>query len=155
MTSVILSALNVLLVLVIWMEWRAGPGEVVLQAPTVKSAPAQFAPSPLRTLSLDNYQEIVSRPLFWSERRPLADAAVETGPAAPGPFQFVLRGVVKAAQDNHALLAKKGAADMVRVQPGDVIEGWRVEDIREDSVTFSRGGRRQQVSLADDRASGR
>ena len=149
LTSALLAALNILLLLVIVLEWQTGPGRSASEIPVPAVTPATIPSGPVRTLTLDRYTEIVSRPLFWSERRPLAQTDAPTAQVVAAPFAFLLIGVVKSPAGNRALVGRPGAADIVSVRVGDVVEGWRIEEIRDESVVFSQGARREQVSLAE------
>jgi len=152
-TRLILLLLNILLVGMIWLIWHGAPqAEFSTEVSEVNAAPLALPAIPLRSLSITHYQELVTRPLFWSERRALesdSSAAVTTGNQ---PLAFVLSGVVMSPQSNHALLSKTGSNEVVKVQPGDIVEGWQVESMTENSVSLTRGGERQKIELDDKRS---
>lgn len=156
LTRSILLLINLVLVLTIWLLWRnASQPDSAMEMPGVKAAPLQLPSSPLRMLSLDQYQELVARPLFWSERRALeieSPAEVSTGNQ---PLAFVLIGVVMSPQSKHALLSKPGSGEVIKVQPGDIVEGWQVESMTADSVSLSRGGEHQKIYLDEERSKSR
>jgi hypothetical protein len=54
-------------------------------------------------------------------------------------------------QSSHALLSKPGSKEVVKVQPGDIVEGWQVETMAADSVRLSRGGESQVITLDEKR----
>lgn len=147
----LLLLLNLVLLLILLGVWRNAPQvHAVESAPDVPAQPLQLPATPLRNLSLAQYQELLERPLFWSERQALQTAAVEV--AAPNqPLAFVLNGVVTSPQSSYALLGKTGGNEVIKAQPGDVVEGWEIESMTKDSVTLHRSGERQQLVLEEER----
>ena len=153
LTRSILLLLNVALLLTIWLLWRNAPeSDSALAAAGVTAAPLQLPPSPLRNLTLEQYQELVSRPLFWSERRAQEIESPAEVASGKQPMAFVLIGVVMSPQSKHALLSKSGAGEVVKVQPGDIVEGWQVDSMTADSVSLSRGGEHQKIFLDEARS---
>lgn len=152
-TRLILLLLNVVLALAIVLIWRNAPQPESLGAASdVTAAPLKLPASPFRSLSLTHYQELISRPLFWSERRVLENESTVPVTAGNQSLPFVLLGVVMSPQSNHALLGKPGSNDAVRVQQGDIVEGWLVESMTPNSVSLSRGGERQTIGLDNERS---
>jgi hypothetical protein len=156
LTRTILVLLNFMLVLTIWLLWRNAPQpDSSIQVPGVETAPLQLPSSPLHALSPEHYQELVARPLFWTERRAVVSESPVPATTANQPLAFVLIGVVMSPQSKHALLSKPGSDEVLKVQPGDIVEGWQVESMAADSVTLSRGGERQQITLDEERIKAR
>lgn len=147
----LLLLLNLVLLLILLGVWRNAPQvHAVESAPDVPVQPLQLPATPLRNLSLAQYRELLERPLFWSERQALQTAAVEV--AAPNqPLAFVLNGVVTSPQSSYALLGKAGGNEVIKAQPGDVVEGWEIESMTKDSVTLHRSGERQRIVLEEER----
>lgn len=149
-TRVFLLLLNVALMLTIWLIWRNAPQpDSATEMADVSAAPLQLPASPLRSLSLTNYEEIITRPLFWSDRRALENEATAASTGGNQPLAFVLLGVVMSPESNHALLSKSGSNEVVKVQPGDVVDGWQVESMTANSVRLSRGSEQRAISMDD------
>lgn len=148
----ILLLLNLLLVLSIWLSWRSTPESLSATEASAAAAPSlQLPSSPLRRLSRDHYRELVTRPLFWAERRAQEKASPVEVSAPNQPLAFALIGVVMSPQSSHALLSKPGSKEVVKVQPGDIVEGWQVEAMAADSVRLSRGSESRVITLDEKR----
>lgn len=156
LTGLLLLLLNVVLVLTIWLIWHnTPPSGAAIDKASEQAVPLQLPPSPLRTLSREQYREFVARPLFWSERRALQSELPAEVSIANQPLAFVLMGVVTSPQSKSALLTKPGSNEVFKVQPGDVVEGWQVESLTANSVNLSRGSERQQITLDEERTKAR
>jgi len=148
----LLLLINVALLLILVGMWRNVPQvHAVESTPNVQAQPLQLPASPLRNLSLAQYQELLERPLFWSERRALQNAAAVDVATSNQPLAFVLNGVVTSPESSYALLGKAGGNEVIKAQPGDVVEGWEIESMTKDSVTLHRSGERQQLVLEEER----
>lgn len=143
-----LMAVNGVLALLLWWQLGAAPQEVKLTAVPAPRPPLPLSvPEGLPTLPpFAAYQELLERPLFWSERRVQADAMVATAESSAVALPFTLLGVVQAAEA-HALLGKSGSKEINRVHIGDVVEGWSVEAMTADSVTLVANGLRRELRL--------
>lgn len=146
--TVVLLALNALLVAVLSMQ--------VNRAPQVAATPVKPALDgevrldlPLRRpvmASLDTYQEISERPLFWSERRQVEELTVAGSDSAQTVMPFVLLGVVSGTRSK-ALLSKNGGKEVNRVAVGDVVEGWRIEAVNRLGVVLVSGNVRKELQV--------
>lgn len=103
------------------------PGEKTYQSIDIPAV-EQFMPPPL-----DNYSEMVERPLFWASRRPPAAAAesapetvAENEPVSP-PQGYRLTGVVISEGQPLALLSK--GQDVLRLREGEALDGWEIAEI--------------------------
>jgi len=132
-------------------------------APTVTAAPpgapalevAERPPLP-RAPDAAAVEQIAARPLFSDTRRPYqppAEPVVEE--AAPEPAQpglpLELAGTYLAGGDRAALLLPAGGSPEW-LRKGQLIEGWRIEDIAQDRVQLRKGNRQQVLLLRDDLA---
>ncbi len=148
--------LNLVLFLLMLWVWSNAPQMVsVYETPETQTAPLQLPASPLRVLSLEHYQELLERPLFWSERRATKSASVVDAATPSLPLTFVLIGVVVSPQSSYALLSKTGSNEVIKAQPGDVVEGWVVESLTAGSVNLSQGGEKRHIVLEEERLKGR
>jgi len=93
--------------------------------------------------SLESYQEISERPLFWSERRKVQGG---TADAAQTVMPFVLLGVVSGKRAK-AIIGKNGSKDVSRVAVGDVVDGWRIEAVNQQSITLVSGSMRKELQV--------
>lgn len=141
--------------------------------PAVLSLQPEFA-----LLSLDkSYTEILTRPLFVSNRRPLppkfvpnqhsassvstrrsrpllapsspplVPVAIEPPKPAMRKGQFVLDGIIITKDKNIALLREVASRKMVRVELGQEINGMQVEKLDRDKITFKQGDEREEIIL--------
>lgn len=144
-----------LLFLLVWF-WQSTPQlSAAENTPSNQLQPVSLPVSPLRSLSLVNYQELLARPLFWSERRALQSAATGDATTQNQPLAYVLNGVVTSPQSSYALLSKPGGTEVIKAQPGDVVEGWEIESMTSNSVTLKRSGQRQRIMLDEEQTKGR
>lgn len=145
-----LVAVNGVLALILWWQLGGASPEVQLTAAPVPrpALPLSF-PEGLPTLPpFTTYQELLERPLFWSERRVLAEATALAAESPAVALPFILLGVVQAAEA-HALLGKSGSREITRIHIGDVVEGWSIEAMTADSVTLVANGLRRELRLGN------
>ncbi|NIR28403.1 MAG: pilus assembly protein PilP [Gammaproteobacteria bacterium] len=122
---------------------EVAPGETVLAE---RSGQAMLAFSPLR-----DYEEIVRRPLFNETREP-DEAAVEDETAGPSVTagqadQLTLTGVVISGDKLIALIRDGRAGRVHRVQRGNSLGEWRLEQVEKESVTLRKGESERQLTL--------
>ncbi len=142
-----LLVINLLLLGVVALQLRAPLYEVVAPAETKRAAETRIELPSARPLltQFSDYQEIVERPLFWSERRALEQGAAMAD-AAQTTVPFVLLGVVTGARSK-ALLGKPGGKEVTRASKGDVVEGWLIEEVGRQSVTLASGSVRRELQV--------
>lgn len=127
--------------------------------------------------SLDkSYTEILARPLFVSNRRPLPPKFVPSqrsassastrhsqslSPPSPPPLpvpvvppkptmrkgQFILDGIIITKDKNIALLREVATHKMVRVELGQEINGMQIEKLEPDKITFKQGDEHEELVL--------
>lgn len=130
-------------------------------APTVTAArpapPLEVAerPAPPRQPAAAAVEQIAARPLFSDTRRPYRpppEAVVEAAPAPAQPgLALELAGTYLAGSDRAALLLVAGGTP-AWLRKGQLIDGWRVEDIAQDRVQLRKGNRQQMLLLRADLA---
>ncbi len=111
---------------------------------------------PLAGLAIDDLRDTIARPLFEPTRRPIepAKAAPVAAPVAPTktppppakPLAAKLVGVVASDKQTTAILARTGGPN-VRVEQGDVVDGWEVVRIQPTEVTLTRDGRQMALKI--------
>lgn len=151
-----LLTINGVLALMLWLQLGTVPREA---AAAVANSAAAAPPPPLPAAGpeippFSAYQDVIERPLFWSERRAQREHAVVGPDSAAAPVPFILLGVVLAEQ-SHAVLGRAGAKEVSRVYVGDVIEGWVVESMTRESVTLSANGVRRELQFGNGRSNGK
>jgi hypothetical protein len=116
------------------------------QAASSTPAPA-VSGNPVADIPLDRLSATRERPLFSPSRRPpfrrepSPIAHVEPAPAPPPPVSppsVALYGIVVGVQGPRAFIATGPSDRIVRVRPGDDVDGWKVTAISERRLVLSR-----------------
>jgi len=116
--------------------------------------------SPLSESTLEEYNELVERPLFFNERRPVVpgeDAAEEpeTEKQALKEISLKLIGIIDIPDTVYALFqdpkAKPDESQFKRLKQGDDINGWTLKEIKSDRVIISSGTDTEEILLAKPR----
>lgn len=142
-----------------YASWRAGPWE--LPAPVKSNAPAPVAdteiPSGARLLT--SVDSIVSKNLFDPERGAGATReAEETSRGAQRVRNMILIGTVIIGNDRMALLqdgvpqgraqtAPPQSLETLRLKVGDNVEGYRLAEIADKKVVFTKDAARVEILL--------
>ena len=112
-----------------------------------------------KMLPAEDYEDILSRPLFNRSRRP--DIAQENSQAAAGEKEtgtpaanISLNGVVVARGRRVALLRLDNDPKVMHVAEGQQAGGWLIEAIRADRIILRRGDTASEVALDYKRQSG-
>lgn len=129
-------------------------------APTVTAAPPVAPPlavgerpPPPRPPAEAAVGQIAARPLFSDTRRPYQPPPEPVAQAAPERAQpalpLELAGTFLTATDQAALLLVSGGSP-AWLRKGELIDGWRIEDIAQDRVQLRKGDRQQVLLLRED-----
>lgn len=158
----LLLGVNVLLAGAIFLEFR-NPDLFVrrVAAPAGAIQPADSGATPATTRLAPvvtgeaAFAAIAARPLFSPTRRPPEGSADgPTGPVSSDLSGYAVTGIVTSADGGVAILEKTGVAagqePGLILSPGDTIEGWTVDAIREDRVVVLKDGERQELILRKD-----
>ena len=150
--SFLLMGLCVILAAIVYLEIAHGPfdrssaslappgGDIALAEPSL--AAASLPP-------LENFSEIVDRPLFIPSRQPiLADDGTVAGSGVTRN-QFVLVGVVIAAEERMAVMRRRAAREVLRVVEGQQLDGWTVESITPEGVRLRHGDLIEEITLRE------
>ena len=121
------------------------PSLVAADAPMTDTAidPSLMRIGRTKTPPLASYEVIVARPLFNAGRR--TDPAPPP-PAAPKPpplpvvESYRLVGLVLSPGLQLALVSRPQGGDLLRLRPGDTLDGWNVETIDANGVVLSGQG---------------
>ena len=102
--------------------------------------------NPLGAFDKTQLENWVQRPLFAPSRKPPppqeAKTADEPPPSSP---DYQLLGVVLDANSAIAVLRRESTGAGVRVQVGDMIEGWLVAAVEREAVTLKRDEEEPQI----------
>jgi len=127
--------------------------------PSGEAAPAATAPAegerqtslnPLASIAIDVLKDTVERPLFETSRRayepppppPREVSRPAQAPRAPppDPTYFSLAGISAGPDRSIALLKPKSNGRFLRVEAGEVVDGWKIEKVAEQEVVISKQG---------------
>ncbi len=97
-----------------------------------------------------SFAAILERPLFSPTRRPPPEGIASV--AGPVPtLKIDVVGIVISEQEQFALILTENSKEIVRLIVGDEFQGWTLEDIEPERVTFRRGEIEEQIGLSFDR----
>lgn len=146
-----LIALCAILIAVISLQVYQGLSVVYADGRVVSTTSGPTSsPLPSATISfspLQQYAEIVERPLFDVSRRPPPPEAKSTSAAATELRQLRLTGVVITPEKNLAILRDKNPREMIRLEQGMTVGGWSLEEIWANGVTFRMGAATHELLL--------
>jgi hypothetical protein len=118
---------------------------------------ATIASENVATKSLDDYEQIIVRPLFMQDRRPYVaeDAVVASRPgrqrkqtAKTAKDDYKLSAVVITDDKRIALLQSGRNDKLQKLNQGDEIDGWILTDIQRAQVSLEKGGEIKLLELA-------
>lgn len=133
----------------------AGDGRVAQTQPPINALAALEAPSLLAPL--EDFSEIVDRPLFSETRRPYEpeegevaaeDLSDESGQESQR-LVWQLVGVMISPQGREALVQHNVSKESMKVEQGEALDGWTVEQVSPGGVILSQGSRRHELELRD------
>ncbi len=116
------------------------------QAPPLPDLPAEpsFVMAPA-----ESFSAILERPLFSPTRRPPAEGTVTIESAEP-ELEITLVGIIISSEEQIAIIKPKGGSQFVRLSEGDSFQGWILETIEPDRITFQRGDIEEHIELTYD-----
>lgn len=101
---------------------------------------------------IEAFDEIVERPLFQASRRPAPPQPGAGGTAEiRGNGQFVVAGIIVGERRRLALVIPEGEEKPVRLEVGQSVSGWTIDEIQPTRVVFRNGQTLSEVSLVDRR----
>ena len=116
------------------------------QAPPLPDLPADpsFVMAPA-----ESFSAILERPLFSPTRRPPAEGTVTIESAEP-ELEVTVVGIIISSEEQIAIIKPKGESRFVRLSEGDSFQGWILETIEPDRITFQRGDIEEHIELTYD-----
>jgi hypothetical protein len=136
----------------VW-QWRHPPHPPTLEINGEARLPELPAAAPLEPFQLpplEQYGEVMARPLFIATRRP--EPPPEEGAPEPPPADpertFVLLGVMRTPEATTVLLRpEEPNAKPTRIRPGETVGEWRLETVSADRVVLRKGELTQELPL--------
>ena len=102
----------------------------------------------LRIPPVITYQAVVERPLFSDSRRPAQVApGGKAAQAAQLGAKWRLTGIVMAGDNSFVHVEGIRDRKTVRLKVGMPLDGWQLEEIEPDHVTFTSGGRSETLQI--------
>lgn len=128
---------------VMWMPLGQSPRASDLPPETTT---ADTGPDP-RAVIAEGAQQLLARPLFHMTRRPPEVATVAE--PAPVVVTLSLTGIVENDNVQVALMRLSNQQELFRVNVGEKIGNWEIEEITATSVTvITADGKREVINLA-------
>jgi hypothetical protein len=157
-TNILLFLLWLLVLIAIAVQWMNPPGldsaDIVQETTDNASAITDIAAKPVNSFSissLEDYQEIVDRPLFYETRRPpspeVPEVAVQEEPEEEQPLALTLIGVMVTPDAKVALVQNDDTNKVERLKLGDEIGGWEVQFIDSDNVVINKSDETKELAL--------
>ncbi len=124
-----------------------GEAAPAVAAKALDAGDVVYEPKPIEA-----FDEIIERPLFQATRRPApsqpgAEGTTETS----GNGQFVVAGIIVGERRRLALVIPEGEEKPVRLEVGQSVSGWTIEEIQPTRVVFRNGQTLSEVRLLDRR----
>ncbi len=116
------------------------------QAPPLSDLPAEpsFVMAPA-----ESFSAILERPLFSPTRRPPAEGTVTIESGEP-ELEVTVVGIIISSEEQIAIIKPKGGSRFIRLSEGDSFQGWNLETIEPDRITFRRGDIEEHIELTYD-----
>jgi hypothetical protein len=158
--KLLLAILAALLAAALYLEWYVAP----LEPPVATPAPAPGNPVGatagaiagsfvLPLADSDAYEVIAQRPLFSDSRRPPEPEAEQSAPQPEVATEDVegldLNAVIITTEETVALVRDAKSGDLLRVQAGEEVRGWKVETIDSGSILLKLGDRTATIELRE------
>jgi hypothetical protein len=124
------------------------PSIVFVRAPPAD--PVLVKPSPIEVAPLGSYAAISLRPLFNNGRRrdpPPPAPAPPKPPPPPSADSFHLVGLVLSTAVHLALVQRVRDGQMMRLQEGDMLEGWTVKSVDQSGVQLTGPGAATELTI--------
>jgi len=132
---------------IVIVEWFNAVQLDDFDSPEVEASEAaipEFSNSMYLPPSIDELDEMLERPLFFSDRRmPAPPEPVAVAAAPPTPLRLKLEGVAITTESRVAVLRNLDNNQLVQLAEGMDHESWTLDSVTADGARFSRG---QQIS---------
>lgn len=153
-TSLITGLLSLGLLLS-WTIWEAGQQPTIPDPLMLSESQEAFqgVPNKQAPPTLQTYQAIVKRPLFFADRSSQPATAVQSEqldrpePDSPAAPNLILSAVIVEGDSRSALMRQNRQSQSIRLNPGELLAGWRLIAIQEDGVTLESDGHQVHLPL--------
>jgi hypothetical protein len=142
-----------------YRHWQAGPWDLPAAGKAKVTPPARNTDEEPAQLQVANTRNIVEKNLFDPERG-LTRSKEKEGEASAAAMQrirsMVLLGTAILGNSRYAIMqdptdarapAKTGVSAQTRLKLGDLIEGFKLSEIRDKSVVFTKGASRVELAI--------
>ncbi len=142
-----------------YRHWQAGPWDLPSAGKAKETPPARKTDEEPPQLQVANTRNIIEKNLFDPERGAsrTKDKEAEASAAAMQRIRnMVLLGTAILGNSRYAIMqepaearapAKPGVSGQTRLKMGDMIEGFKLSEIRDKSVVFTKGASRVEVAI--------
>lgn len=142
-----------------YRHWQAGPWDLPTAGKAKVTPPARKTDEEPPQLQVANTRNIVEKNLFDPERGATRtkDKEAEASAAAMQRIRsMVLLGTAILGNSRYAIMqeppesrapAKPGVSGQTRLKMGEMIEGFKLSEIRDKSVVFTKGASRVEVAI--------
>jgi hypothetical protein len=140
--------------------WKTGPWDLPSPARAKDSAPALAANEETPEFQVANTRNIIEKNLFDPERGANRTKEAEASAAATQRVRsLVLLGTAILGNSRYAIIqepstagrgptkAQPGNSGQMRLKLGDALEGFKLSEIRDKSVVFTKGASRVEVTI--------
>ena len=142
---------------IVWLEW------ILLDHPTGQEATPPAEASEDATPKVEKIPDFrlhppgpdaafVSHPLFIEGRQPIPEveepeeASTPPKPPPSPPPTVELIGILD-TPETHLVLVRDKQGHILRLHPGEILDGWRLDRIEADQVILSQNGREHTLKL--------
>lgn len=152
--SIVLLLASGLLLVVLALEWghnrfvRTDFEKLLATKPQVKLANPEIAVDSYQLADIQEYGDMIQRPLFMEGRKPAESdiAQVEDAPHEQTPLTVKLMGVVVAPGGKTALFVDQ-QGKYKRGRKNAVIQGWKLVEIMNDRAVLEQDGQQKELPL--------
>jgi len=142
--------------------WKAGPWDIPLPGKSRETAPAPAATEEAPQFQSANTRNIVEKNLFDPERGANRTKEAEASAASTQRIRsLVLLGTAIIGDSRYAIIqepaagaaraptsaGQPGSSGQMRLKLGDALEGFKLSEIRDKSVVFTKGASRVEVTI--------
>lgn len=99
---------------------------------------------------IENFPEILARPIFFSKRQ-MPPQPAAAAPATRTPLRLKLEGIAIAADTRVAVLRDQGSNQLVQLSVGMSHDDWLLDGLTPSTATFRRGDDVSELTLDIDK----
>lgn len=151
--------IGLILLVCLWGVHEARTGNKNLEILVTDGSKSLLTPSHLEQLDIidipqnrsEDIRNITQRPLFLPGRRAESNSKLislkqEITPPRTHP-NIVLNAIIMTSTQTYAIVKLNNSQSQKKVMLGDTVQGWRISNINNSSLTLSSGSRLQRIDL--------